>query len=877
MKSEKRSVKKKDQKQKQKQHINEKIISGNILSMGELDLIFEINFTDEELEIPDSQNEGKKYYKLENIYNLHDLKFISSLSNEFINKIKLKPNNHLIRQLLLGNKISKNKNMIEFICYNLPLFEEPDEKYFKKIFDQVCLNYKLNINKKPLHHEGRYSLILQLKHKNECKEIIIGETPLIFREKKFKKAKEKRDLDEVEENDKEEMEQKEREEKKQEKLEYYKEESEIIKRELIIEKAKEKFFLDDSNDKINISIINNKSQSINNKSTNKSKSLNKKIKQKNKSNEEIKNDESESEEEIQEEEDYDMNEAMKEKKIPKFRRKNTVLCNLAPISDKYDLVYLNFNLIKNIPGNFNLRDFIELLIFFKKKKILIYINFFKEELEEDELEEEQKIFETLCLRDAKKREKEKRALKERNKKEEEINEMKKEIEKLKTKKNDIIENKKKEVLNMTEKRKEEEIKKIEAELENLEMNLIEKEDDLRADLELDIEFKIREEQNKENENKKLKKQEIRQIKLINDIYYLTDIFFFDTKQACDIFTHHYLYYTKDTDKTKRINRQKLYDYFITVISRGRRPPIEGNKVGFFMDDFNKYLIIYISKKTANKQELNPQPYPKVNAHNLDLVNRYKDILTQFKNDFYDIFISLPAHEITANHGIISPEIIYPTFLAGLDIIKRQVELKKSGIDYIEEDTIYKVKISEKSLKQKLEKLTINGKEDNFVLDCTNKTKSSLKDYISLYDYNLKDFFSSDKIRKNLQNKGFINDKGYIMYDPLHRDIMGAEFKNKKQYKEEELKNKIISNIKNIDVPARLKDKEYDPKKDAEKQAMPTNRKIPFIKTKKKRKRGGDRFDGQGNTSSSEDEKNKSDYGSDTVENEKNKNEKKKDN
>ena len=107
--------------------------------------------------------------------------------------------------------------------------------------------------------------------------------------------------------------------------------------------------------------------------------------------------------------------------------------------------------------------------------------------------------------------------------------------------------------------------------------------------------------------------------------------------------------------------------------------------------------------------------------------------------------------------------------------------------------------------------------------------------------------------------------------------MGAEFKNKKQYKEEELKNKIISNIKNIDVPARLKDKEYDPKKDAEKQAMPTNRKIPFIKKKKKRKRGGDRFDGQGNTSSSEDEKNKSDYGSDTVENEKNKNEKKKDN
>ena len=873
MKSEKRTIKKKGQ--KQKQNINENIISGNILSIGELDLIFEINFTEEDLEIPDPQSETKKYYKLENISTLNDLKFISSLSQEFINKIKLKPNNHLIRQLLLGNKISKKKNIIEFICYNLPLFEEPEEKYFKKIFEQVCMNYKLKINKKPLHNEGRYSLILELKHKNEHKEIIIGTTPLMFREKKFKKAKEKRDLEEVEENDKEEMELKEREEKKQEKLEYYKEERERIKLELIIEKAKDNFNKSDSNDKSYLSIINNKSQSFINKSTIKTRKTNKNIKEKN--NEEVKNDSSESEEEIQEDEDYDMNEAMKEKKIPKFRRKNTVLCNLAPMGNKYDLIYLNFNLIKNIPGNFNMKDFIELLSFFKKKKFLIFINFFIEELEEDELEEEQKIFETLCLRDEKKREKEKKSLEERQKKEEEINEMKKEIEKLKSKKKDITENTKDVIINMTEKRKEEKIKNIEFELENLGMNLIEKEDDLRADIELDNEFKKREEQNKKNEEKKLKKKEIKQIKLINEIFYLTDAFFFDTKQACDIFTHYYLYYTKDIDKTKKINRQKLYDYFITVISRGGRPPIEGNKVGLFMDDFNKYFIIYISKKSAIKQELNPQLYPKLNTHNIDIINRYKDILMKYKNDYYDILVSLSAHEISANHGIISPEIIYPTFLAGLDIIKRQVELEKCGINYINEDSIYKVKISEKSLKQELEKLSINGKEGNFILDCTNITNSSLKDYISLYDYNLRDFFSSDITRKNLQNKGLINEKGYIMYDPLHRNIMGAKFRNKKKYKEEELKSKIISNIKSIDVPARLKDKEYDPKKDAEKQFMPTDRKIPFIKNKRKKKRGDGKYNIKGNASSSGGEGNNSDYGSGSIENENNNNEKKKEN
>ena len=44
-----------------------------------------------------------------------------------------------------------------------------------------------------------------------------------------------------------------------------------------------------------------------------------------------------------------------------------------------------------------------------------------------------------------------------------------------------------------------------------------------------------------------------------------------------------------------------------------------------MDDFNKYIIVFTSKKAATKQELNPQPYPKSNPHNIDLIDRYKYI------------------------------------------------------------------------------------------------------------------------------------------------------------------------------------------------------------------------------------------------------------
>ena len=80
---------------------------------------------------------------------------------------------------------------------------------------------------------------------------------------------------------------------------------------------------------------------------------------------------------------------MKEDKIPKFSRKDSVLCNLYPNCKKYSVFYLNFDELKNIPGNFEKRDLIELLYFFKKKGIKIFINYYQPEEEKKEEKEEE--------------------------------------------------------------------------------------------------------------------------------------------------------------------------------------------------------------------------------------------------------------------------------------------------------------------------------------------------------------------------------------------------------------------------------------------------------------------------------------------------------
>ena len=136
--------------------------------------------------------------------------------------------------------------------------------------------------------------------------------------------------------------------------------------------------------------------------------------------------------------------------------------------------------------------------------------------------------------------------------------------------------------------------------------------------------------------------------------------------------------------------------------------------------------------------------------------------------------------------------------------------------------------------EQIEKLAKGQKEENFKLDCTNLITSNKKEYVSLFDYHLKNFFSREIIRKELKNKGFINSKGFIKYDPVHRNVMGINKNNKKTFTEKELQNKILTTIKDIDIPNRLNDKEINCKTVALNKKDITNKKIPFRVDKKEK-------------------------------------------
>ena len=160
-----------------------------LFSMGYIDLIFKIKLTDKDLfkteelqkkeENPENEEEKEntpadRYYHIEDLNNIEDLKFLKD-KKELWDKIGLSGGNDTLKQILIGNRISKKRCNIEYFAYNRPTFTD-NEEFFNEIFDHVCKKHHLYINKEPLEDSARFTLKIILQHKGEFNTISIGKS-----------------------------------------------------------------------------------------------------------------------------------------------------------------------------------------------------------------------------------------------------------------------------------------------------------------------------------------------------------------------------------------------------------------------------------------------------------------------------------------------------------------------------------------------------------------------------------------------------------------------------------------------------------------------------------------------------------------------------
>ena len=238
----------------------------------------------------------------------------------------------------------------------------------------------------------------------------------------------------------------------------------------------------------------------------------------------------------------------------------------------------------------------------------------------------------------------------------------------------------------------------------------------------------------------------------------------------------------------QITKSKVYDYFISSIAGETK----GDKVGLFLKDFENFTIVNCSNKTGNYETIDSTLYPRRTTRNIELIKKYKSAIQQNQDKFYSIFCSLMLRAASETNKCLEEE-IKVAFIDALTIIKKELECSKTNIQFNERHLINFNSLKQNS-KFNRENYSLKEKEKGFVLDCMNKEKSKLKQYLALDDKNLKWFFYSKYNWKSLYDKGFIDKKGYIMYDKEYREVLGTEHTLKPIKRGNKSLSKVINSL-----------------------------------------------------------------------------------
>lgn len=283
--------------------------------------------------------------------------------------------------------------------------------------------------------------------------------------------------------------------------------------------------------------------------------------------------------------------------------------------------------------------------------------------------------------------------------------------------------------------------------------------------------------------------------LLNRLFLLTDTFLLENKDALKNWNKHYEAF--QTKKNEGLMSEKdIFSYFInTIACRGSLSMIY-SKVGFFLDNnFSKLTIIEVPMSAkAPSYTYDIKPYPKLSHTTVDLVDLYKSTLKGNKDFFKAVFYGgLLSKFCQSKNKEKKLEVFHPSYLTGHEILRRILELAVKNLPMPSNPKYFIVKLSKEEIQEYLKKMYLDRKEGKFILDCTNLEKSKMKYYVPLFDYNLHEHFENKQVQRELINKGFVNSKGFVNYDPYYKDTMGQPKKEKKMERERSAHKSLISN------------------------------------------------------------------------------------
>jgi hypothetical protein len=208
----------------------------------------------------------------------------------------------------------------------------------------------------------------------------------------------------------------------------------------------------------------------------------------------------------------------------------------------------------------------------------------------------------------------------------------------------------------------------------------------------------------------------------------------------------------------------LEPLFLTTIKCLRK----SRKIALFLDEFNKVHVFerngdYIINRNVYEFLL----YPRINHTNQKVVDEYKRHIILNYNLLKSVFLGGFLSRL------INKQPLYPSYLVGSEMTKRILEIFKNKMDIPLQNEFYVVKLQKSKVEKELQREQLKKQEQKFVLDCVNTRSSSLKHYNPLLDDHLHTYFASNYVRKQLKTKGFIDTKGFLLYDSVYKNSFGV--------------------------------------------------------------------------------------------------------
>ena len=238
-----------------------------------------------------------------------------------------------------------------------------------------------------------------------------------------------------------------------------------------------------------------------------------------------------------------------------------------------------------------------------------------------------------------------------------------------------------------------------------------------------------------------------------------------------------------------LSKVDIFNYYKTAICDKQPLKSKEEKLIIVLDEFYKVYIVQFNRDLEKPfvLDFDLNLYPQINVHNIELIQEYKDLIKQNFEKYIILFIGYLMSSLVKGGGYEGPSgeetFLFIGYYGACKVLKNLILFEKNGMPIPNNDNFYCPNLNRYELNALIEHAIKKKKEYKFILDCNNKNVKKLKLYNPLLDKHVFSYLKKNGNKDILKVKGFINNKGKLLYDPVYRESVMIN-KNEKIIKNE---------------------------------------------------------------------------------------------